>query len=221
MDKNHRLDAPNNDTLNGIEQIADRSDLTNIYRDPGEQYEGELLSTEDREKAKAEEMEAITSGLGKHVLKIGIFIPLPLVSGLLIVVGLYSVVRIINPMLLVFSAVFALIAWFIISYQAYAAIFKTFYKHAMRAGSFLIVMLASIIMASQAIFWIVTESYAEQSLLFYSALTSLLVVMYSLIATFILLGIWGNSKLKSGIKALVSGLLLIVSAFFVVTTYLF
>jgi hypothetical protein len=76
-------------------------------------------------------------------------------------------------------------------------------------------------MASQAIYWIVSEDYAGQSLIFNAALMSLLLVMYSLVATYILLGIWGNSKLNSGVKALVSGLVLIVSAFFVVATYLF
>ena len=220
MDQNHTLDAPNNDELSGVEQISDRSDLTGIYREPGKQFEGELLSAEQREKVRAEELEAITSGIGKHALKVGLYVPLPFISGLLIVAALFSVAGMIGQMARTFLAMFAIAVWLFIAYRAYAAIFKTFYKHALRAGPFLVIMLASIIMASQAIYWIVSESYAGQSLLFNAALMSLLLVLYSLIASYILLGIWGNSKLNSGIKALVSGLVLIVSAFFVVATYL-
>jgi cation transport ATPase len=220
MDQNHTLDAPNNDELSGVEQISDRSDLTGIYREPGKRFEGELLSAEQREKVRAEELEAITSGIGKHALKVGLYVPLPFISGLLIVAALFSVAGMIGQMARTFLAMFAIAVWLFIAYRAYAAIFKTFYKHALRAGPFLVIMLASIMMASQAIYWIVSESYAGQSLLFNAALMSLLLVLYSLIASYILLGIWGNSKLNSGIKALVSGLVLIVSAFFVVATYL-
>jgi len=220
MDRDHRLAAPNNDALSGIEQISDRSELTSIYREPGEQFEGELLSAEDRKKVKADELEAITSGLGKHALKIGIYIPLPFVTGLFIITGLFLSSGM-NEILLVFLSFFALSAWLITSYRAYAAIYKTFYKHALRAGTYIVVMLASILMASQAIYWIITETFSSQSLLFSVSLISLLLVAYSLVANFILLGIWGNSRLGSGIKALVSGLILIVSGFFVVATYLF
>lgn len=225
MDRNHSLDAPNNDELSGIEQITDHSDLTNIYRDPHNQFEGNLLSANDRQKVKADELEAITSGLGKHVLKIGVYVPLPLIIGALLAVSLYTFAdtagEVASEMVLAFAAILSISIWLIILYKTYKAINKTFYKHAMRAGSFLIVMIASLLMASQAIYWIVSESYLGQSLLFYTALTSLLVVMYSLVASFILLGIWGNSRLNSGIKALVSGLILLVSGFFVVATYLF
>jgi len=220
MDRDHRLAAPNNDTLSGIEQISDRSELTSIYREPGEQFEGELLSAEARKKVKADELEAITSGLGKHALKIGIYIPLPFVTGLFIITGLFLSSGM-NEILLVFLSFFALSAWLITSYRAYAAIYKTFYKHALRAGTYIVVMLASILMASQAIYWIITETFSSQSLLFSVSLISLLLVAYSLVANFILLGIWGNSRLGSGIKALVSGLILVVSGFFVVATYLF
>jgi len=81
-------------------------------------------------------------------------------------------------------------------------------------------MLVSIMMASQAIFWIVSESYATQSLVFNAALMSLLLLMYSLVANFILVGIWGNSRMQSGIKAIVSLLIIVISGAFVAATYL-
>jgi hypothetical protein len=221
MDRNHTLDAPNNDELSGIEQISDRSELTGIYRDAGQQYEGELLSSEAREKVKAQEIEAITSGIGKSTLRIGLYVPLPFISGLLIVAGIFTASGMMGQMGLAFLAVVAGTTWLVTSYKAYAEIFKIFYKHALRAGPFLVVMLASLMMASQAIFGTVSDGFASQSLLFNAALMSLLLLMYSLIASYILLGIWGNSTLKSGIKALVSALVIVASGFFVIATYLF
>lgn len=221
MDRNHTLEAPNDEQLSGIEQIADRSDLTGIYRAPGEQFEGELLSSEERERVKAEELEAITSGIGKSVLSIGLFVPYPFVSGALLAVGLYWAATLLNAM--VFAPLLILTGgfWMITSYKAYASIFKKFYKHALRAGLFLTVMLVSIIMASQAIFGIVMKRFAGQDLIFNVALVSLLTIVYSLVASYILLGIWGNSKLKSAIKVLVSSVIIAISGFFVVATYLF
>lgn len=226
MDRNHTLDAPNDEELSGIEQLGDRSDLTSIYREPGTRFEGEVLSAEQREKVKAEELEAITSGLGKHVLSVGLYVVYPFIGFALLAAGAYAAVATMGPqtpsvMILVFSVIFALSIWLYSSYKAYSTIFKIFYKHALRAGPFLIVMLISLIMASQAIYGVITESFAGQSLLFNVAIISLLTVVYSLIASYILLGVWGNSTLKSGIKVLVSGLIVMISAFFVVATYLF
>jgi hypothetical protein len=221
MDRNHTLEAPNNDELSTIEQIEDRSDLSGIYRAPGEQFQGEILSEEERTKVKAEELEAITSGIGRSALSVGLLVIYPFVSGALIAVGLYELAVMAYPMVLVSAAILSIGIWMLTSYKAYASIYKLFYKHALRAGPFLVVALVSLIMASQAIYGTVVDNFSVQSAVFNVSLISLLLVMYSLIISYILLGIWGNSKLKSGVKALVSGLIIIVSGFFVLATYLF
>ena len=221
MDRNHTLEAPNNDELSGIEQLEDRSDLTSIYRAPGEQFEGEILSEEARNKVKADELEAITSGIGRSALSVGLLVIYPFISGALLAVGLYELATMTYPMVLVSAAIISIGVWMLTSYKAYATIFKIFYKHALRAGPFLVVTLVSLIMASQAIYGTVVDNFSVQSAVFNVSLISLLLVMYSLIISYILLGIWGNSKLTSGVKALVSGLIIIVSGFFVIATYLF
>jgi hypothetical protein len=221
MDHNHKLDAPNEQALENIEQIQDRSDLTGIYREPGKQFEGELLSAEDRDKAKAEEVEAITSGLGRSALRIGLYVPYPFISGLLLAVGLYTWAQTSQTMVMAILIVLSGAFWVITSYKAYAAIYKIFYKHALRAGPFLVVALVTMILAAQAIFGFVVDGFSTDSLIFNAALMSLLLLMYSLIVTYILLGIWGNSRLNSGVKVLVSGLIILVSGFLVISTYLF
>jgi len=221
MDRNHTLDAPNNDELSTIEQIEDHSDLSGIYRSAHTEYEGEILSEEARKKVKDDELEAITSGIGKSALSIGILVVYPFVVGALVAAGLYEIAENIYPMVLVSVAILSIGFWMLTSYHAFSTIFKKFYKHALRAGPFLTVMLVSLILASQALYGIVSELFSSQSLIFNVALISLMLVLYSLIASFILLGIWGNSRLKSGLKALISGLIIVISGFFVVATYLF
>ena len=221
MDRNHTLDAPNNDELSTIEQIEDHSDLSGIYRNAHTEYEGDILSEEARKKAKEDELEAITSGIGRSALSIGLLVTYPFVAGALIAAGLYEIAETTYPMVLVSVAILSIGFWMLTSYKAFSTIFKKFYKHALRAGPFLSVMLVSLILASQAIYGMVTEMFASQSLIFNVALISLMLVIYSLVASYILLGIWGNSRLKSGLKALISGLIIVISGFFVVTTYLF
>jgi len=221
MDRNHTLDAPNNEELSTIEQIEDHSDLSGIYRSAHTEYEGEILSEEARKKVKGDELEAITSGIGRSALSIGILVAYPFIVGALVAAGLYEIAENTYPMVLVSVAILSIGFWMLTSYKAFSTIFKKFYKHALRAGPFLTVMLVSLILASQALYGIVTELFAGQSLVFNVALISLLLVLYSLIASFILLGIWGNSRLKSGLKALISGLIIVISGFFVVATYLF
>jgi len=221
MDRNHTLDAPNNEELSTIEQIEDHSDLSGIYRSAHTEYEGEILSEEARKKVKDDELEAITSGIGRSALSIGILVAYPFIVGALVAAGLYEIAENTYPMVLVSVAILSIGFWMLTSYKAFSTIFKKFYKHALRAGPFLTVMLVSLILASQALYGIVTELFAGQSLVFNVALISLLLVLYSLIASFILLGIWGNSRLKSGLKALISGLIIVISGFFVVATYLF
>jgi cation transport ATPase len=221
MDRDHRIDAPNDEELRTIEQIQDRSDLTGIYRKGAQQFEGDILSKEAREQAKAQELEALTSGLGKSALSIGFFIIYPFIGGALLALGLFVLVRYVPDMVLLLLAIAALVFWLISSFKAYEFIFKTFYTHALRAGPFVTVMVVSLIMASQAIYGLVVDNFSGQSIVFNISLISLLLLLYSLITSFILLGIWGNSKLKSGSKVLVSGLIVILSAFFVISTYLF
>ena len=221
MDHDHKLAAPNEDELKGIEQIQDRSELSGVYRSAQNQFEGELLSSKERDKAKADELEAITSGIGKYALRIGLYIPYPFVSGILLLVTFYSVVNLNSAIILVGLIILSIGAWLLSSYYAYSAIYKTFYKHALRAGPFLVVSLVSTLMAAQAFYGIVLQYYAIDSLIFNTALVSLLVIMYSIVTSFILLGIWGNSRLGSGVKAAVSGMIIAVSAFLVIASYLF
>lgn len=220
MDRSHKLDAPNNEELRTIEQIEDRSGLSTLYREPGEQFEGEILTTEAREQVKTEKLNAITSGIWKSSLKIGFYITYPLVSGALLGALLYLVVNWDNAAILLGLIIISGGVWVLTSYFAYAAIFKIFYKHALRTAPFIFVMLISIMLASQAFFTIVAANFAGQSLLFNVALVSLFTVIYSMAISTIILIVWGNAKIKAWVKALVAGLVIVLSGALIVVSYL-
>ncbi|MFZ1301084.1 MAG: hypothetical protein WAQ27_00680 [Candidatus Microsaccharimonas sp.] len=219
MDSSHKLDAPNNDELQAIEQLEDRSGLSTLYREPGEQFEGEIMSAEERARVKDKEITQITSSISWSSLKIGLYVPLPLISGLLLAITLYSLTWL--DKFIFIGTVFVVGAtWLGLSYSAYASIFRIFYKHALRAGPFLFVMLTSVLMVSQAAYSTVLEDFAGQSLLFNIALVSIMVIVYSIIATFIILLAWGSPTVKSGIKALVASIVILISASLVIVAYL-
>jgi hypothetical protein len=216
MDHNHKLEAPNEDELRDIEQIQTRSDASTVYRSPKKHYDGQIMSEEERVKAKAEELEALTGGLASSALKIGLLIPYPFVSGALIAAGAYSISESIPPIAFGAIAIIGALFWLLTSYNAYASIFKTFYNHAMRAGPFVSIMLVSTFIASQAIYGYVAHLFAGETLIFNVALNSLLVVIYSMLTTFVLLGIWSNSRLGD-LTRVVSALgIIAISSFMVV-----
>ena len=221
MDEKHKLNAPDEEELSGVEQLQDRSDLSSVYRNPTRTFTGKVLTVEERNQAKADELEALTSGLGKHSLKIGLAVPYPFIAGVLLTVGSYLLVGKVHDILFGGITILGALAWLLTSYTAYSYIYKTFYKHALRAGPFLLVMLLSLFLASQAIYGFVTQVVSSDTLFVTVGLISLLVIVYSCLTTFVLLGIWGNSRLSSYIKVVVSCLIMAISAFLVAGVYLF
>lgn len=220
MDRNHTLEAPNNDELSTIEQIEDRSGISTVYRAPEQQFQGKILSAEEREKVKAEQLASITNDLWKSSLKIGLYIPYPFVSGILLAALLNSFVSFTNAGLMIGFLIIAVIAWGASSVNAYVRIFKIFYKHALRTGPFLFVLLLSVLLASQAMYEIVAKNFGSQSVVFNIALVSILVILYSILSTFIVLIVWSNSKIKGIYKVAVAGAVVVVSAFLAISSYL-
>jgi hypothetical protein len=223
MGSNNIIQAPNEDELREIRQIEDRSAMTGIYFEPQKQYEGEvILSQEERSKAIEEKTAAASKGIWKSFLRIGLFIPYPLVIGASIAAALYTFAKELNPLLFLGICILSLGVWGVTSYFAYSAIFKVFYKHGLRAGPFLLVMLISVLLASQAAYGLVAVMFvgAELPLLFNTTLISIVLLIYSIIMSGILLAVWGNPKLKSLAKAIASVLVVITSGLFVLFVYL-
>lgn len=220
MDRSHKLDAPNNEDLKKIEQIDDRSGLTTVYRQAGEQYEGTIVTATERERIKAEEIDNITRSISKSAPIIGLLVPYPFLAGLMGGVYLYSISAGMNT-----GVVYTLLAllgatWLITSYYAYARIFHIFYKHALQVGPFLFVSVLSVLAASQAFMNIIAQTIAGESPTFNIAAMSLLVILYSILISYIVLKTWGNSHISAGFKIAVSAIVLVFSVSISALTYL-
>ncbi|MES2630993.1 MAG: hypothetical protein V4611_03475 [Patescibacteria group bacterium] len=220
MDRNHKLDAPNNEELRIIDQIEDKSGAATVYRNPKPQFHGEILSAEQRQKVKDDELASITNDLWKSSLKIGLYVPYPFVGGALLAAILNSSVDMVSAGIMIGLLIVVTGFWLYTSYVAYARIFKIFYKHALRAGPFIFVMLPSVLLASQAFYAYTAANIAGQSIVFNVAAVSLLVVLYSILTTFIVLLVWSHSKIKGIFKAAVAGLVLLFSVGLVLSSYL-
>lgn len=220
MDRSHKLEAPNNEELKTIDQIEDHSGVSTVYRNPGEQFEGDILSSDEREKVRIERLNAPIKSIWKSSLKIGFYVPYPFVSGLLLATLLNYTVAWANATMFIAFIIIAVGVWMLTSYFAYARIFKIFYKHGLRAGPFLLVMLISTLLASQAIYLFVVERIAGQSLLFNLTILCIFMIVYSIVATTIVLLAWGNTKLNGMYKLLISAFVIIASAGLVAWAYL-
>ena len=218
----HKIEAPNEQELKEIQQIEDRSGLTSLYFEPQKQEQGEIfMSPEERDKAiEAKKVESV-KGIGGAFLKIGLYIPYPIVIGASMAAAFYTFVGAVNPLFFLGLVILAVGIWGLTSYFAYAAIFKTFYKHGLRAGPFLFVMLMSVLLASLAAYGLVAGMFvgAELPLLFNTTLISIVLLIYSIIASGILLSVWGNPKLKSLAKAIASVSVVLASGIFVLVVY--
>lgn len=220
MDRSHKLDAPNNEELRTIEQIEDRSGVAAVYRNPTKQFEGDILSASEREKVQAEKVASVSGDTWKLSPKIGFLIVYPFISAALLVTILYSSILGMNRAIYIVSAIISAGFWMITSYLAYANIFKILYKHGLRAGPFLLVILASTFLGSQAISNITATYFAGQSLLTNIAFVSIATIIYSIITAYIILFVWGNVHIKAVLKLFISVIVLVVSGVAAMLTYL-
>lgn len=200
MDKDHRLDAPDNEALRTIEQIDDHSDLSTIYPHAHSDWEGvELLSRDEREKRREDEKLRISLSLRKWFVPIALLIPLPfVVSGILITLSanylnLQSLGFMMLPMLIITGGILYA------TYRGFKYGYKIFYKHGVKAWPFILALLALLLASLNLVFRITeplhTGEEAIDVLIISGAILSLSLV-YSLILVFV----WSSPRLSAGAK---------------------
>lgn len=220
MDRSHKLDSPNNEELRIIEQIEDHSGASTAYRNPTIHFEGDILPANEREKVKAEKIASASSNTWKSSPKIGFLIVYPLISAALLATILYVFVSEMNNAVYIVSAIVSAGFWMLTSYVAYSRVFKNLYKHGLRAGPLLLVVLISTFLGSQALFNVLSLTFAKESLLTNVSLISVATIFYSIITTYIVLFVWGNTHIQAVYKLLASVVILILSGLAVLVTYL-
>ena len=140
MNPKHQLDAPDNDSLRTIEQVQDRSSLSSIYPQAGKQWEGDLVSTEERERRRQEKEDTMSFGIRKLSWKVGLLAPLPFVLlSIFLALSAFGIAKT-NIDIMVIPMIIVFIAWVGISFTIFKRIFAIFYQHALRAGPFLLIL---------------------------------------------------------------------------------
>lgn len=212
MDKNHQLDAPNNDSLAGIDQIGDRSGLSAVYHHAHNEWDGvELMSGEARAKKQAEEEIRINMGIRKWFPVIGFLIPFPVSLFLLLgAAGTYLKLEEMSTVIII-PVFFGTALGAYISYRALKAVFKIFYDHSIKTIPYLIAHIIFLGVAFQGLFkWAQTfhTGWAVGDVLIVGAFLEAL----SIVLCGVLLFLWTSRKIPANLKiGILIGLIVIIA----------
>lgn len=207
MDRDHRLDAPDNEALSTIEQLSDRSELTTIYPHKHTEWEGiEIMSRDEREKKINEEQLAISLSLRKEIIPIALLIPLPFVlAGILLTLtanylSLEKLGFILLPVLIIIGGLMYA------SYRGFKHGYRIFYKHGVRALPYILALIALLGMSLHSIFLLTEPLHTGEEwvdVLVISGAVFLTSILYNLILIFV----WSSPRLSAGLKIAIVGIM--------------
>lgn len=203
MDSSHKLDAPSNDELKNIEQIADHSDLSTLYN-KAKGFEGELISDQERQHRQETKYDTIAFGIRKKFLLVGFLIPLPIILATVILAVFLPSVDKDNVTMLAVPAIFLFIFWAVISFVSVKKVFKLFYSNALQAGPFYVALL-SLLTISAYIIYNLTIPIHNYSPFMSTLLVSGIAVVWSVVLAFFLLRIWTTPAINGNYKILLLG----------------
>ena len=200
MEKDHQLDAPDNDSLQGIEQISDHSELGSIYPHSHDLWEGtNLLSQEAREKKRDAEQLRISTSVRRWFAAIGLFITIPFIIFAVLISAAATFLDVKNLGLLLipifFVAAFASYA----SYRSVKYVYNIFYSHAIRAAPFVITLLVFIALSVYGLL-LVTQPFHTGQIMIDVLIISVAAIVASIIYSGILLFFWATPKFSSRAK---------------------
>jgi len=218
MDNNHRLGAPDNDSLQHIEQLDDHSELAGLYPDAHHDWEDEdLLSREAREEKRDREQLRIRLTIRGWFPIIGLLTPLPFILAALLSTTALTYIKVENLAPLMLPIVAVVLLWLYVSYRSMKQVYHIFYSHSLVASPFIAVLLALLIVSFQALFVTMTTLYTD-SLIYNTLLLGALVLALSVIYSGVLMAIWVSQRMSGLVKVCcISALAVLVV---VVTVYL-
>lgn len=220
MDRKHQLDAPDNESLRGISQLEDHSGLTTLYPQAHNQWDGTLMSSDERESKRDQELSSITSTITRWAVPIGLLAVAPIVSAALLVTIAYTFVNEDNASLLLFPMMLITGVWGIVSLAAIKRLYGIFYAHAIRATPFFIILLVLMGLATQSLI-ILSASFQSSSLITTVALVCAFALISSVALSWILLHIWTTRRVSGSAKMwLIGGMALGLLALATIATLL-
>lgn len=209
MDHKHRLDAPNNDKLRTIEQLPDKSELSGLYFTPKKQWEGELVSEEEREKRRSDAIDTISLGIKKRFLAIGLLgiLPFALFAGVAAIAIFFSslIANDRNAAVLVVPTMFLFLIWVFVAFRLLRHYFAIFYNHAMKGTVFLFFQLILTGLSAQTFYLLAIAPFGVD-IIINTLIIAGFALAWSPIVSFILLHIWVSPRLTGSKKLSLIGL---------------
>lgn len=200
MDRKNRLDAPNNDALNDIEQVSDHSELSTMYFKARDEWEGkDLLSDEQRNAKRDAELLSLRLSVRRQFVILGILIPTPVI-GLVILISwaaTYLNGETIRSMFL--AAILAIVIWLVVSYTATLKVFRIFYDHTLTTLPFIISIITLLGLSTQEIF-LLTRPLHTDSFFTNTLIVSAGAYLASIMLTGILLTLWVSPRFSGRTK---------------------
>lgn len=204
MNDDHRLDARDSQDLAAVEQLEDRSDLSTLYPQRATQWDGVIMTAEQREAARDKATEEISTSLRRHFVTIGFLVTLPLLLAAAIVASAMEI-NLLNSeeaesrAILTAATIIVGGAWLATSFIALRKVVHLFYDHAMRAAPFIVIVLAMISISVQSLY-ILTFTYHQSTPLMTVGIVGAASVLWSIILSFALLWIWTSPRLADSLK---------------------
>lgn len=202
MDSRHKLEAPNNDTLKGIEQLDDRSELAAAYASGKDQWSGELVSESEREARRQHKLDTISFGIRKEFVLIGFLFPLPFILAAIISVAALTFIDEDNVALFVVPAIILFFTWAALTYFSYKKLYTVFYMNAIQTAPYAFVLLSILGFVTFAAYRMITL-FHDMPVLGMTGVLSTLVILASILCNFFLLRLWTTPVISSGIKLLI------------------
>lgn len=214
MDKDHRLDAPDNESLRTVEQLEDHSELSAIYPNQQVEWKGlPLLSQQERYAKHDAEQRAITTSLRLRFITVGLLLPLPILLAIIFTSGFYIISDYISfQALWSIPAIILAAIWLIIASRAWRSLFQLFYKHAVRSLPIVVILLIELGLASWTLYGIAAPFYTNWV---FGNLLGLSIAIFaaSIILSGIVIFIWTSYRLPGVVKiGLVAVLTVILAA---------
>lgn len=189
-----------------VAQLNDRSELSILYTTPKNLWDGEIMTVEARQAKKEAERRAVQTSIRTEFVKIGLLIPVPfLLASTGIALGV-SVISESSVNIALLPSIVAVALWGLLSFLALKAVFSTFYQHALKAGPFIVLMLALLGISIQGLF-IATLPLHNLNPLLITLYVNLGMLVISVVLTGIVLSIWVANRIHGGVKLGLIGLI--------------
>ena len=199
MDRNHQLDAPDNEALSRIDQVGDHSSLSTLYRKSKNDWTGELVSEDERERRRQTKYDTISFGIRKQFHTVGFLITLPIVAMSIIIAAAFALVTDDNVGIMVIPAIFVFLFWVMGTYFGYRKVYGIFYNNALQATPYIIILLLFLGLLTPIIHSL-TAGFHDQNAFVATALVAGIELLIGIIISYPLLLIWTTPKLSGNVK---------------------